>query len=167
VLICVNSPKHPPIIPLGLMANRSLGFNVHRRYTVSHSLNRGGAKATYAFQHLSFDCMSSRRRASKGSPWLGQVDYPRNVHSPDERDWMVRGQVLELYDAEVAHVGFFHEPPRVGRVLFRALFMTAQDSCRVTNLKILQGRIRVVIGCMHVVGDQISIWGLCHPREEP
>ena len=86
--------------------------------TVSHSLNRDSAKATYAFQHLSFDCMSSRRRASKESPWLGQVDYPRNVHSPDERGWMVRGQVLELYDAEVAHVGFFNEPPRVGESYF-------------------------------------------------
>jgi hypothetical protein len=74
------------IIPLGLIANRSLKFNVplrlgvnppHRdaklpakKNTASHSLNRGGAKTTYGFLHLSFDCMSSRRRASKDGPWL-------------------------------------------------------------------------------------------------
>jgi hypothetical protein len=45
----------------------------------------------------------------------------------------------------------------VGRI-FRALFMTAQGGCRVTSLKILQARIRAVIGCIDVADDQISTW---------
>ena len=37
----------------------------------------------------------------------------------------------------------------------------AQDGRRVTNLKISQAQIRVVI---HVVDDQISTWGLCREQ---